>query len=407
MPDIWGTVKIGRLTLREGYTLADTTNANTGERGITLSGEESSPPLTVAELQQRREDFAGLLGTLVPVTFTIKTEYNGWYAPYDINIDATNWTNEVVKFSWSIRLSRIGAENSTDIESRLTGAGRLNTYSLTGERWHAPAASAYGYFTGTSQPSGSVSRVLADGGSITVYRGIPTSINPRWGTSLTNYYGGRSRVLVGGAERQARDVVISASATWEMNNGLVKVQPGASATLQVSAWDGAAWDRIDWNASVTASASGPITSWDGVSIIRNDFELVTVRLVKDRAPGRTMLDLSLRRGARAVETYLQTDTSTTKSWYRAVTEAGTAPASASYVAATVNDANGNQYVVGAATSFTAQTGVGGITKAAALALDAFIGAVVGGSAAPAGETASVIRDHYIVSMAETTMAVRR
>jgi hypothetical protein len=200
-----------------------------------------------------------------------------------------------------------------------------------------------------------------------------------------------------------------APTTWELNNGLMKVTPGASATLQVSAWDGSAWDRIDWNASVTASTSGAITAWSAASVLRNDYELVTIRLVAGTSAtsGRVTMDLTLRRGARVVETYLQTDIAGTKSWYRAAAEASTAPASASYVTATGNDAGGNKFVAIAATSFTALTVQGGLTKASTRTLDAGLGSVIGGSGAAAGDVATVLRDHYIRTMAEQTMGVRR
>jgi hypothetical protein len=407
----YGTVTIGRMTLRENFTVSDAVNANTGARAVALTGEESAPPLTLAEVAQRREDLAGLMGRTIPVRFTDKDDYDGWYTVTDMGADVTNWNDEVVKFAWNLKLNRIGPENAIDIESRLTGVGRQNTFSLAGERWHAPAASATGYYTGTSQPSGSVTRSLADGeGTITVYRGVPASVSPRWGTTLANYGRGRARVLVGAVERVPMDLVISASASnWELNNGLMKVTPGASATLNISAWDGSAWDRIDWNASVTASTSGALTSWSGASVLRNDYELVTLRLMAGTSAtsGRVMLDLTLRRGARVVETYLQTDVAGTKSRFRAAAEAATAPASASYVTATSNDAGGNKFVAIAATSFTALTTQGGLTKTATRTLDAGLGSVVGGSGAAAGDVATVLRDHYILSVAETTMEVRR
>lgn len=405
----WGTVQVGRITLREGFVLTANLNTATNKRTLGLTGEESSPPLTMAELEQRLEDILGLLDRFVPITFTYKDDHNGFYNITDVNTEVTNWTNEVAKFSWSMQAEFYGPEGSVDIDSRLILINRNNAFNLLGERWHAPAGGAYGYYTGTSQPSSSIARPSADGTPITVYRGIPIGVSPRWGSSPAVYQNGRARVLVAGTERTAVRAVVSASASnWSVENALVRVQPGSSATLQVSAWDGTAWDRIDWNVSVTASASSPITSWDSVAIIRNDYELVTVRLLKGNAPGRTSLDVSLRRGARAAELYLATDIGTTKSFYRATAEAGTAPASASYQAATANDASGNRYVIGStASSLTFQATQGGITKTAVATLDAFIGAQVGGASAAAGDLATVVRDHYMATNSETSTGVRR
>jgi hypothetical protein len=405
----WGTVTVGRLVLRETFEATLNLNTATNKRTLGLRGEESSPPLTVAQVVQRQEDILGLLDRFVPISFTYKNDQDGFYNITDVNTELTNWTNEVTKFTWTIQAEFYGPEGSVDIDSRLTQINRLNAFSLAGEKWHAPAGGAYGYYTGTSQPSGSIARPSADGTAITVYRGLPTGVSPRWGSSPAVYQNGRARVLIGGVERTATRVIVSASAAnWSVENALVRVQPGASATLQVSAWDGTAWDRIDWNVSVTASASGPITSWDSVAIIRNDYELCTVRLLKGNAPGRTTLDVSLRRGARAAELYLATDIGTTKSFYRATAEAGTAPASAAYQAATANDAGGNRYVIGtAASTVTYQAAQGGITKSAVATLDAFIGAQVAGSSAVAGDLATVIRDHYMATNSETSTGVRR
>lgn len=405
----WGTVQVGRLTLRETFDLTANLNTATNKRTITLRGQESTPPLTLAEMKARQEDILGLLDRFVPIYFTNKNDHDGFYNIVDVNTEVTNWTGEAAKFDWTIQAEHYGPEGSVDIDSRLTLINRANAFLLQGEKWHAPAGGHYGYYTGTSQPTTSISRPTADGPAITVYRGLANASRPRWGVTPQNYQNGRARVLVAGTERSTARPIVSASAgNWSLENALVRVQPGTSATLQISAWDGAAWDRIDWNVSVSASASGAITSWDAVSVIRNEYELVTVRLLKGNAPGRTSLDISLRRGARAAELYLVTDIGTTKSFYRATAEAGTAPASAAYQSATANDGSGNRYIVGtAASSVTYQAAQGGITKSAVSALDAFIGAVVGGASAAAGDAATVVRDHYIATNSETSTGVRR
>jgi hypothetical protein len=405
MATTWGTMQVGRLTLRENFTLTAARNASTGDRTLTVDGEESSPPLTVAEVAQRQEDILGLLGRYLPITFTDKTDHNGFYLITDTDAGPlTNWGAEVVKFTWQIQAVRVGSDNAVDVSSRLTGVARTNDFGLTGERWHAPAASAYAYFTGVgAQPSGSVARACSDGGQLTVYRGVPASASPRWGVTLANYQRGRVRVLVAGVERSGTNISVTASAgAWSLENGLVRVEQGSSATFQLSAWDGAAWDRIDWNVSVTGSATGGLTSWDAVTVLRNDYELGTVRLLKATAgasgAGRAILDLSLRRGSRFVEATLQTDASTTVGVYRSASEAGTAPASGGHVVASANDAGGNRYVVISPRTFTAMTTVGGITKSAATRLDFGLGAVVGGSAAPSGDAASAMTSQYLTAM---------
>jgi hypothetical protein len=186
---------------------------------------------------------------------------------------------------------------------------------------------------------------------------------------------------------------------------LPSTTPGA--TLNVANWDGSAWDSTSWNINVGASAGVGLTGFDAATILRNDYEVCTVRLVKDRNPGRTLLDLTLRRGSRFVEGYLQNDASNLLSVYLKTAQSSTATASTGYVVATSNDAQGNKVLVGSARSFTGMTSQGGLNKAATTKLDFYIGAVVGGSAAAAGDAASVLNSHYLTSMSDVTLAALR
>lgn len=399
----WGTATLGRLVLREGFTLTAAMNGQTGSRTLTLAGEESSPPLTVAEVQRRQEDILGLQGRLVPVTFTNKADHSGWYTVTDVDTQATNWTGEVVKFSWSVQAVRIGAEFSVDLESRVANVLRSNGFSLIGERWHAPAGGAVGYYTGTATPSSTGSRPLADGGTITVYRGLPAATSPRWACSLAGYQLGRARLLVNAVERVAEDVAVSASASWELQNGVIRARPGSGTTLDLAVWDGTVWDSSSWNATLGASA---VTTWDAATIVRNDYELVTLRLMKNRAPGRAVLDLSVRRGAPYVEAAWTADTSTTLGVGKAITEAMTS-SSAGLIRSTVNDAGGNYSVMGSPKTFTANTTNGSISASAVTRMDAFLGYSLGGASAAPGDAVTVLRDQYTLILAETTMGAAR
>jgi hypothetical protein len=404
-------VTIGRLTLRETFDMSANINAGSDRRSLVLSGEESYPPLTtVAEVQRRNEDILGLNNRLVPIRFGTKSDHDGWYWITDVNTQPRNYQgSELVAFSWGINAERVGPENAVDLESRLTGISRINDHGLTGERWHAPAGGAYAYYTGLTQPSGSVSRSSSDGVAVTAWRSVPASTNPRWAVSLANYGNGRARIKVGGTERVAETIVVGASA-WVLENGLVSASmagPAASATLNVANWDGSVWDSTAWNIALGASSGTGITSFDAATVLRNDYEVCTIRLVKDRNPGRTLLDLTLRRGSRFVEGYLQNDASNLLAVYLKTAQSSTATASTGYVVATSNDAQGNKVLVGSARSFSGMTAQGGLNKAASVKLDFYIGAVVGGSGAAAGDAAAVLNSHYLTSMSETTLAAVR
>jgi len=399
----YGTVKVGRLTLRETFELKSDVHAANGIRTVSLEGEESMPPLTEAQLLQRNEDIQTMRDMIMPITFTNKSSFDGLYLVTDVSATLIDWIGPIKKFSWTIRARRIGPMNSAEIESRLTGITRQNDFNQSGDLWHAPSVGAYAYYTGSTRPSTEVARPSEDG-TVTTYIGIPVNSNPRWSIQANTYWLGRARVKVDGIERTGTNM--KDGATWEVGNGIINVTPGASGALVVGVYNGTTYETKLWNVSVGASAT-PVGSYNALSVLRNDFEMVTVRLVKDFDPGRATLDLSVRRGARFIEGYLESDVSSTLAVGLSPAENGTAPASAGYVVATANDAAGNKAIVGTARTFTSQTGRTGVQKNSAVSLDFYVGSVYNGSSALTGDAAADIQDQYIGSMAEMTMAVLR
>jgi hypothetical protein len=401
----WGTITVGRLTLRETVLADDRVHALTDARTLVIQGQESTPPLTtVAELNQRREDIMGLKDLLVPVRFTDKPNLDGYYRVSDVGAGQTNWQGEVAWVDWNLSLELIGPANAVDLEDRLTAAGRVNDFGLTGTSWHAPAASAYGYWLGSGTASGTVSRVGTDG-TVTVYLGLPSDTNPRWGSTLANYGAGRCRFILDTWERTGTNLTVAGSA-WSLDNSLVRVTPSAAATISVDTWDSGAWATKAWNVSVAGSGAF-LAAPDAVTVLRNDYELATVRLVWDRAPGRAVLDLTVRRGSRLVEGYLQTGAANTLAVYLDTVEAATSPASSAYVTATSSDAAGNRFIVTSARSFTALTVQGGLQKTSTRTLDFGLGVVFNGASAATGDAATDLRSQYLMAMADTTEGVKR
>jgi hypothetical protein len=98
-----------------------------------------------------------------------------------------------------------------------------------------------------------------------------------------------------------------------------------------------------------------------------------VRLLYAMALGRFTVDLTLRRGSRFVELYVQGQTSSTLKAVLTTPEASTA--GTGFVRVTANDANGNRAIVGSARTFTADTTNGGLSKASTTTLDAFLGVI--------------------------------
>ncbi|WP_406170352.1 hypothetical protein OIE52_39365 [Streptomyces canus] len=398
----WGDVTLGRIPLRETFTVSESGGDG---RGLDLEGQESYPPLTRAQVIARHDGINALIaGQVIPLTFTDKPERNGYYMVKSSSATYTEYLNETVTSDWKVSLDRVGSDAETDLQSRLTGAVRLNDFSLTGERWHAPPIGHYGYTTGATNPT-TMTRTGADG-AMTVYRGVPANTSPRWGCPPTSYLTGRVKATTtGGQEVYGVDVPLAATG-WSLTNGLVNVTLGTGGRLDVQSYTSGAYHSKLWG--VFASSSLEIVAWDGATLLRNDPEMAILRLLKSLSPGRLTLDLTLRRGSRFVEGFMQRNTAPDELKVRlnsAETNV-TASASGGYVTATANDVDGNRFVAGSARTFTGHSN-GGVERFAATSMDFFLGVAAGGGSAVSGDAATDLRNMYIACMPEAVYGTRR
>lgn len=399
----WGTLTIGPLVLKETDILDDVTNANTGERTVRVSGAETNPGNGTGNIEAKQQDIMSLMDRIMPVQFERKSSYNGYYRATDTNTTLEQWEQGPGQVRWALTLEFIGSDNALDLEGRLANVVRKNSFSLTGERWHAPDGGHYGYVTGAALSS--ITRQSTDG-PLTVYRSIPAGVNPRWGTTVAGALLGRVRFLSGGIERLATRAPVPL-AGWELNNGLVRVRPATAAntTLLVAFWDGTTWREKAWDIrfAVAADVLVPGTHFQSVVVTRLDAEAAVVRIVA-RYPSNTtrvIVDLTLRRGARFVEGYVQRATSGEIWLVLDTTEPSVS--NVGYVVATAADANGQKFTAGTSVTFSGTPG--GFMASSRTALDFYIG--VENSGAPAGDTALSLRDQYIGAMAEKVGVVKR
>jgi hypothetical protein len=396
----WGSIQLNRTLLRERFAAAET-GVN---RAMDLDGQESTPPLTRPVLVATHDNLNALdSDSPIAVTWTDKPERNGYYQVKSCGSTITEERGDRVLADWKISLDRLGSAGEIDLQSRLTGAVRLNDFGLPGERWHAPPIGHYAYYTGSTSPT-TMTRTGVDG-AMTVYRSVPSGVSPRWGCAPTDYLKGRARVTdtAAGLEVDGTQRPVPAAA-WALSNGLVNVAPTASAgVLDVQAYTGGAWHSKLWNVTI---GGANVAAWDSVTLLRNDLEHVVLRLTASRSPGRAVLDLALRRGARTVEGYLQSGSSATLAVYLRTLETNTSAAASGYVVATGNDADGNRFAAGSARTFGAHTN-GGVSKAAATGLDFWLGVQTGGASPSAGDAVLDLRNQYIGALAESTYAVRR
>lgn len=395
----FGDIQVGRLTLREALTSAQEQSG-----GLSLSGQEAASatpgvfPLSRVQLGALQADIRGLAGAFVPVQFTDKTSLDGYYVVSDTSAEMMDWQGEMVTCDWSINLSRVGSDSEVDVEARLAGPlTRVNDFAVIGERWHAPPIGHSAYWAGSATPS-TMTRQTSDG-PIRIYRAVPVLTSPRYACPVADYLAGRVRISDAGRERTGSAWPVSA-AGWSLDNGIVRVTP-AAGSLSVASWSSGAWAEKGWDVLLNDVALG---APDAATVLRNDAECCITRLLWSLPVGRTTCDVTLRRGARFAELYIRTSTASTIKVARISTDAGTA--STGYLRGTSNDPQGNRYIVGSARTHIQDVN-GGISKASATAMDAFIAVELNGTAAVSGDTAASIYQQYLGSCAEQVRGARR
>jgi hypothetical protein len=99
-----------------------------------------------------------------------------------------------------------------------------------------------------------MTRTGADG-TITVYRGVPANVSPRWGCPPTTYLDRPGPRLTTGAQEVYGVDVSLAAAGWSMSNGLVNVLWSASGSLDVQAYTGGAYHSKPWAVFATSGTS--------------------------------------------------------------------------------------------------------------------------------------------------------
>lgn len=403
MAGFYGVMQVGRLTLRED----DAFDFSIGQDGrtvvFTVSGQESVDKIGYSLVQKRLDDIVGLVGAMVPVSFTHKTEFNGLYRVMNTSGRVQKWAEHSAEIvPWQMTLERLGYPNETNVESRLSGpVTRSNDHVATGKRWHAPPVGHYAYSADSTLPS-TVVRTNADG-AMTVYYNLGATVNPRWAATVANYQLGRVRFQDSSSvERTAVQAPLTPTG-WTLSNGLVRLQINAgTGAFEIAAWTGGAWQVKSWELFHSVGPAVTLGVPSAIALLRNDYEVVTVRVVKALTPGRVTVDFTLRRGSRFIEIYAQHQFGTTLRLQRSTVEASTNPTG--YLRATAADGAGNRFVLGSARSFTADNVNGAISKAATPTLDAFIGVEI--AAAPAGDLAADLFQQYLGSPAEMVQGVR-
>lgn len=398
------SIQIGRVVLNESAIRPFDEAQSGDERTVTLSGVLFNDPThSVAAIQDLHDDIMGLPYSIIPVIFGDKADRNGYYTVLSSKSALINLAYQsVIQLTWAIDLRREGNDQEIDLETRLSGpVNRLNDFTLSGSRWMGVPVGATGFLAGSSTPS-QVSRPTPDG-TVPVFTGIPSTVNSvRYQCDAVDYGKGRALVKSDGRERAGVGVLLN-STNWELSNGLMRLTARASG-FSLAYYNAGVWETArDWN---LLADGGVVTAPTAVSVLRNDYEQVTLRLMWNRTPsGRVVADLTLRRGSHFVEMVIKSNTATTFELRRATNEAGTS--GSGFVRATSNDAQGDRYVIGSSKTFTANLTTGGLSKASTTRIDIMLGIEINGTTAIAGNAGADLMAQYLGSPSQTVLAVRR
>lgn len=403
----YGALTVGRVTVTCPWEISTKTGSGSG-RVVTLSGQSSSQtftPLTQPQIRAQAEALMAYAGQVVPVVFTGFPHLDGWYRVGSPGADESTWRN-FTAIEWSLDMVLVGRDADVEIESRLVGGNRVHATAAVPELWHAPAVAATGYMAGTGA-SGWVDRVSASG-TVRVYRGLPAKANPRWGCRAATGLAGAAQVVVDG-DLLTGTTSADTPGDWSVSNGLIRVEPRqAAGTFRVTAHLAASWGSPKvFDVKRAGVSLGAATH---VTVLRNDPCECVVRLTYDHAPGRSTIDIAVKRGARHAALFCQQ--STVAGAWRVDDNGGGGVvsdqlAAAGYIERQPGDANGNFWVLGATVAVTAAGTFGFQATVPAASLPCYVGVVYGGASAQAGDGAAQVNAQYLGTPGELEQVIAR
>lgn len=368
---------------------------------------------TTAEVQALRTELMNQNYTMVACTYTLDTNFDGFYVQTSIRVDTVPVSYARNIFAFEVTLFRIGSDSRTELQSLLTQAPVTNSHSTTPEYWWSPPVGALAINTGAGLASPTEwSRTTADG-EIAVFRDIDQAADPTYSVSPATYYDGAVTLTTEGRVRTGQDFK-SDPAYWEISNGLIRVRPSTYAGSSDGAIDFSWWSTswgtdvgfvVKWQNSVA------IPAWHYVTALTNTESVVTIRLVRDAATAppsahRHELDITVRRGSvYAALYYKYTGAASTHSIFRESTDAATGATGYIKDSGTIS---GHRWVLGTPQAHTQDTTNGGIVPTVSSRyFKAYIGAAIDDAASGTGDGPDEIRDQYTAWTGEAVRAVRR
>lgn len=407
------TMTFGRITL-PAYQRMD---INRTERGQVDRITGLLRADTLAESKVLRTELRGHQGDFIAITDTTDTDINGFYIVDSVRIGAqakhASFQNAGL-FSFTANVTYVGNYATTKLQSILARVSAVEAHATTPSYWWAPALDAQAVETGDASPT-NIDRDGEDG-TVVVSIDIDADCNPTWSIDPASYYDAAAKVYAGDVLRTGREIPMDVT-DWYITNGLMELRPDAyqgtsSGELEVRFHDGTSWGSwqsffINW------AGTNKIPSWNYVTVLWNQPELVIVRLTRDaqEAPTSTTklheLDISLRRGGRFVScVYKFTGTAQTHAVEADGSDTATRPggtASYSYLDTLVS---GNRIVWGTPRAFTL-SGRENQLNVASTSMPFWIGAAVDDAADATGNGKADLAEQFVGQSPERVRGVAR
>lgn len=357
---------------------------------------------------------------VIPVTVPDVAFFDGFYRVLGVSVGlppgslGTSSELGYMAVPWSASLERVAHSTIASQESLSVYGLRTNSHSITSADYMVAIPSTAVTW---SFPRSGTRSVGDTGKSVAiniVSAGTSGTISHRYQVDPYHHYVGSGRI-----EWQPgtswRAVTGRRSFTdvdkVRLSNGLVRVNTvsvSGGKALSVEWWDGTQWDSaVQFEPRQTTNSLGsdnPLESVQAASIVSNRPEEVTVRYVVEFGGlmgERCTMDVSLRRGSRWVEIFVQAGSSVQ---WRLQTHSTFNAASTSITGGVrrTSDLNGSRWILAGPTATVKDTTNGAVdTTAAATSVSFGIGCEVGGSGASGQDTAANQIDEFYRPVSET------
>jgi hypothetical protein len=297
--------------------------ARDGNR-VTLSGFFSGGA-TVADGVTLSEQLLGLADNpdepVIACAWSEEAWFDGYYRVSSVAVPALPGGLLQGWHPYTIQLERVADGASPRVDSTLVGALLTNANSVTsGTLRHFVPGAAYSYYgrggaltaagvdltmTGTTVNRTSETGIVSGARRATI--SAVTNGFASYECAPADYYDGACIIRAGTTLRRVIGQRMKRlPVNWQIDNGLIRITPGAIATLVTEVFNGTAWEdsRTYWmGTTANLHAGSPNKEFIDVSVLRNSPEQCIVRvtigypLSQNNAGDSMIWDVGVKRGA--------------------------------------------------------------------------------------------------------------